>query len=73
MTDRTTGWGLTPEVQALIDSGKLHQFDGEWICRLRPESQMAAARKCIHGTCDILTPVPDRFTKTAINHGSVRM
>lgn len=41
--------GLIPQVQELVDSGRLHQFDGEWICKLPAEMQMAAAEKCMNG------------------------
>ncbi len=40
---------LIPEVRALLNEGKLHEFDAEWIQRLKPESQLAAAMKCVNG------------------------
>lgn len=38
---------LCDEVQALVDSGDLHPFDAEWIGRLPPDKQVAAAEKTI--------------------------
>lgn len=48
---------LIREVQELLDCNSLHLFDAEWIVRLKPESQLAAANKCIHG--EILTVQSD--------------
>lgn len=31
----------------------LHQFDKEWICKLPPDKQMAAALKCIDLTNEV--------------------
>lgn len=40
---------LHPDVLALVEQGKLHPFDAEWICNLPRVKQMAAARKCLSG------------------------
>lgn len=39
---------LIPAVVALLRAGKIHEFDAEWIGRLRPKSQLAAAKKCMN-------------------------
>lgn len=44
---------LTPEVQALVDSGRLHEWDAEVAARLLPENQMAWAEKCLSGNLDL--------------------
>lgn len=36
-----------PEVQKLVDEGRLHAYDAEWIGNLQPEGQLAAAEKCM--------------------------
>lgn len=38
---------MTPEVEELVKSGKLHEFDAQWIMWLQPDQQMAAALKCM--------------------------
>lgn len=38
---------LTEEITELVKTGQLHEFDADWICRLLPGDQMAAAVKCM--------------------------
>ena len=51
---------LTPEVRELVETGKLHEFDGIWIAGVAPENQIAAAEKCMNGSLDSWKPIPDR-------------
>lgn len=38
---------MIAEVVELLQAGRLNEFDAEWIARLRPEAQLAAAKKCM--------------------------
>ncbi len=60
---------LIPEVADLLDAGKLHTFDAERIARLKPESQWAAARKCMKSSFTVLVCSVERST---ITHGTPR-
>ncbi len=46
---------LDPEVLALYERGKLHEFDVGWIVNLPKDRQLASARKCIEGGLHTLT------------------
>ena len=52
MTD-TLRQKLDPAVLALVESGRLHEFDAEWIANLQRKSQWAAAMKCLKGDLNI--------------------
>jgi hypothetical protein len=56
---------LIPEVLELFRTGKLHPTDADWIGRLKPESQAAAARKCMNGNPSFSESMP----KSSITHG----
>lgn len=58
---------LVPAVAALLASGKLHEFDAEWIGRLRPDSQLASAKKCIKPSFTMVTS--ERRVRSTITHG----
>lgn len=60
---------LIPSVERLVRERKLHPFDGEWISRLRPASQLAAAKKCMRPTFTLLSECIERST---ITHGTSR-
>lgn len=47
MVNRFNCAGLIEELLPLVESGELHLFDAEWICRLTPAEQVAAAEKCM--------------------------
>lgn len=47
------GSRLIPEVQAFVDSGKLNDFDADWIQNLSANLQLAAAEKCMKSTKDL--------------------
>lgn len=55
----------TPEILKLVASGKLHEFDAEWIGRLPPQNQLAAARKCMRNFG--MTPAREDNPKSRIN------
>lgn len=57
-----------PEVLALFRSGGLSQADLMYVRGLRPESQLAAARKCLRPD---FTMVPDRSERSRITHPKV--
>lgn len=59
---------LTEEVKKLVDDGILHIFDSEWICKLKPEDQLAAAMKCISGT-RLEMYRKDTSDRSTISHG----
>lgn len=54
---------LIPEVAEFFRIGRLNEFDAEWIARLKPESQLAAAKKCMAANP---TFTPDRYDRSTI-------
>ena len=60
---------LIPEVVALLHAGKLCEHDADWIGRLKPSSQLAAAIKC--GRPNLRCMIEDR-PRSCITHGSGR-
>lgn len=61
---------LIPEVMDLYLSGALHLCDAEYVARLKPGSQLAAALKWINGT-PMKMFLSDRQTseRSTISHG----
>ena len=57
---------LVPAVAAMRDAGILPEFDAEWIGRLRPDSQLAAAKKMVKPN---FTMVCMRHERSTISHG----
>jgi len=57
---------LIPEVLQLFHEGVIHLFDAEWIGRLKPESQLKAAVKCMAANPTFGESRP----KSSITHGS---
>lgn len=62
---------LHHDVRKLVDSGKLHEFDAEWISRLAIESQMAAAEKCMRNFG--MRAPPEDNPKSCIYVASIRI
>lgn len=58
---------LIPEVVSLLNSGRLNPIDGEWISRLKPESQLAAAEKCQRPNP---TFAATSYAKSKVSHGA---
>ena len=60
---------LIPEVRALLTQG-LSPDDADWIGRLKPESQLAAARKCLQPN---MAPIGEHFSnKSRLGGGTGR-
>lgn len=57
---------LVPAVAAMLEAGILHPFDAEWVGRLRPDSQLAAAKKMVRPN---FTMVAMRHERSTISHG----
>lgn len=57
---------LVPAVAELVRLGKLSEMDSEWIGRLRPDSQLAAAKKCMRPN---LMMIAMRHERSTISHG----
>ena len=57
---------LIPAVAELLRTGSLHPYDAEWVGRLKPESQLAAAQRCMkpNPTFDAAA-----VAKSGISHG----
>ena len=55
-----------PEVLSLFREGRLSQADLMYVARLRPESQLAAARKCLRPNPTFTGETVQRST---ITHG----
>lgn len=58
---------LIPAVMDLYLSGCLHLYDAEYVARLKPASQLSAARKCLKANFTMVTghaPV-----RSVISHG----
>lgn len=53
-----------PAVLALFREGRLNQADLMYVSRLKPESQLAAARKCLRPNPTFVTDLPVRSTIT---------
>ncbi len=58
---------LTAAVAALLARGTLHPFDAEWIARLKPSMQLAAARKVTKD--EPITFSETRYERSVISHG----
>lgn len=58
---------LIPEVQALLNSGQLNPIDADWISRLKPESQLASAKKCMGANPTMLA---EDNPKSSLTHGT---
>lgn len=58
---------LIPEVAELVRAGLLHPYDSEWIGRLKPESQLAAAEKCQRPNPSFAAT---SYAKSKVSHGT---
>lgn len=58
---------LVPAVAALLAAGRLPALDAEWIARLRPDSQLAAAKKMMKNAP--ITFTQTRCDRSVISHG----
>lgn len=66
LAQRPTMSVLVPAVAELVRLGKLCEFDADWIGRLRPDSQLAAARKCMRPNVMMIAM---RHERSTISHG----
>lgn len=60
---------LIAEVKALVRERKLPADDALWIARLKPESQLAAAKKMMRPNFTLMT---DCIVRSTITHGTSR-
>ena len=57
---------LIPEVLELFRAGKIHEFDADWIGRMKPETQLASARKCMNANPTFM----ESMAKSRLTHGT---
>lgn len=60
---------MIAEVAKLLRAGRLNPIDADWIGRLKPESQLAAAQKCMNPDP---TFTADRYDKSTIGNAPPR-